>query len=472
MLKFKEYLKNANLEEKSHQFDAVKWCLTREKYGILCKNKIIKGGLIADEMGLGKTIQIIGILISNKKKPNLLVLPRCLLEQWNSIIKKTTNLQTLLFHGKNRNIPFEELNNLDIVITTYNQIQINKSKENFLHKINWYRIIFDEAHHLRNSNTKIYEDTLSLKSKIRWLLTGTPIQNSEKDFYNLCNQIKIPQQYYKNPNNLYNIVNNFILKRTKSDIKLKLPKLTIKEIEVDWKTEEEKYLSQEIHSMLKFSNLNENNIIIGQEFGNFTLPIIIRAKQSCISTSLFSSKIKEIKKNKEIMKSFPNGNNILNKAENNSSKINKVIEIILERKDNNNKKIIFCNFRKEIDILKLKLEKENLKISIFDGRITPKDREIILNNIKIDILILQIQTGCEGLNLQNFNEIYFDSPHWNPGIEDQAIARCHRLGQQKDVIIFKFIMKNFDNENKYICIENYTKNIQEKKREFMKIICH
>ena len=223
--------------------------------------------------------------------------------------------------------------------------------------------------------------------------------------------------------------------------------------------------------MLKFSNLNENDIKIGQEFGNFTLPIIIRAKQSCISTTLFSSKIKEIKKNKELMKSFPNGNNILSKAENNSSKINKVLEIILERKDNNNKKIIFCNFRKEIDILKLKLEKENLKIAIFDGRISQKDREIILKNTKIDILILQIQTGCEGLNLQHFNEIYFISPHWNPGIEDQAIARCHRLGQQKDVIIFKFIMKNFDNENKYICIENYTKNIQEKKREFMKIIC-
>ena len=225
MLKFKEYLKNANLQEKSHQFDAIKWCLIREKYGILCKNKIIKGGLIADEMGLGKTIQIIGTIICNKKKPNLLVLPRCLLEQWDSTIKKTTNLQTLLFHGKNRNISFEELNNLDIIITTYNQIQINKSKENILHKINWYRIIFDEAHHLRNSNTKIYEDTLSLKSKIRWLLTGTPIQNSEKDFYNLCNQIKIPQQYYKNPNNLYNIVNNFVFKTNKIRYKIKITKI-------------------------------------------------------------------------------------------------------------------------------------------------------------------------------------------------------------------------------------------------------
>jgi len=83
---------------------------------------------------------------------------------------------------------------------------------------------------------------------------------------------------------------------------------------------------------------------------------------------------------------------------------------------------------------------------------------------------LQIQTGCEGLNLQHFNEIYFVSPHWNPAIEDQAIARAHRIGQQKEIYVFKFIMDSFDQDNKSNNIENHAKNIQDDKRRIMKMI--
>jgi len=76
---------------------------------------------------------------------------------------------------------------------------------------------------------------------------------------------------------------------------------------------------------------------------------------------------------------------------------------------------------------------------------------------------LQIQTGCEGLNLQeNYSEIYFISPHWNPAIEDQAIARCHRIGQSKVVFVQRFIMAPFSDS--YINIERYVHSVQENKR--------
>ena len=89
---------------------------------------------------------------------------------------------------------------------------------------------------------------------------------------------------------------------------------------------------------------------------------------------------------------------------------------------------------------------------------------------KNDVLILQIQTGCEGLNLQeNYSEIYFVSPHWNPAIEDQAIARCHRIGQKKEVSIQRFEMSNFlkegkDGEVDTMTIDNYASSVQSHKR--------
>jgi len=92
---------------------------------------------------------------------------------------------------------------------------------------------------------------------------------------------------------------------------------------------------------------------------------------------------------------------------------------------------------------------------------------------KYEVLILQIQTGCEGLNLQeNYSEIYFVTPHWNPAVEDQAIARCHRIGQTKPVSVFRFEMEGFENAHAAstpgISFDNYVTFVQEKKREISK----
>ena len=83
------------------------------------------------------------------------------------------------------------------------------------------------------------------------------------------------------------------------------------------------------------------------------------------------------------------------------------------------------------------------------------------------MIVLQIQTGCEGLNLQeHFSEVYFCSPNWNPAIEDQAVARCHRIGQTKEVCVFKFVMDGFDSE-KTISIDAHIQRSQEQKRKLM-----
>jgi SNF2 family DNA or RNA helicase len=143
--------------------------------------------------------------------------------------------------------------------------------------------------------------------------------------------------------------------------------------------------------------------------------------------------------------------------------------MILERKGNGCGKLIFCHFREEIDEIATRLRNGGMTtVATFDGRTSNGKRFDILND-KNEALILQIQTGCEGLNLQeNYSEIYFISPHWNPAIEDQAIARCHRIGQTKPVFVQRFEMCNFiKEENQEIdtrTIDNYVGQVQTNKR--------
>ena len=124
-------------------------------------------------------------------------------------------------------------------------------------------------------------------------------------------------------------------------------------------------------------------------------------------------------------------------------------------------------FGEEIDEIASKLRLAGItKVATFDGRTSYAKRSQILNDNN-DVLILQIQTGCEGLNLQdNYNEIYFVSPHWNPAVEQQAIARCHRIGQTKPVYVKRFQMSSFvtENDNPTKTIDKYVKDVQEGKR--------
>ena len=155
-----------------------------------------------------------------------------------------------------------------------------------------------------------------------------------------------------------------------------------------------------------------------------------------------------------------------------SSKLDGVIHKILENKGNGNGKIIFCHFREEINTIASRLHDGGISsIAIFDGRVSNGKRHDILSQ-KNEVLILQIQTGCEGLNLQeHYSEIYFVSPHWNPAVEEQAIARCHRIGQTKEVSVTRFEMGNFikdaDQEVETRTVDNYVSSVQDFKRKII-----
>jgi len=348
--------------------------------------------------------------------------------------------------------------------------------DNLLHHVEWNRVVFDEAHHLRNKKTSRYVAAKALKTKIRWLVSGTPIQNKRDDFYNLCSMIGLPASLYADSSNILTIARSFILKRTKQQVGILIPDRLIENNITPWKNSLEHELTQEIHTKLSFfgtKNTIHNRIDMGSEPGQY-LTLILKARQMCILPSLTISTLKMLEDDTENV-------NYYNEVYRHSSKLDNVVETILKKKGNGNGKLIFCHFRGEIDSIKKRLIDGGMeKVVTFDGRVKNSQRNNILCE-KNEALILQIQTGCEGLNLQeNYSEIYFVSPHWNPAVEEQAIARCHRIGQTKEVFVERFEMSKFYEEKGANCvideeeekgrvvgnitIDNYVTRVQNKKR--------
>ena len=460
MKRFNYLLEKSNFNFKKYQFDGVQWCLKNELRPNPPGN--IRGGFIADEMGLGKTIMMIGLMFVNFLPKTLIVVPPVLIHQWSNEIFKATGHRVLKYYGTDKKtITLDMLNKSPIVLTTYNSL----IPENCLIKnISWNRIIYDEAHHLRNAKTRRFINCRSLRARVRWLVSGTPVQNKKQDFYNLCFAAGMDPTFYCQPMNLPLIVNNFILRRTKAEVGINLPSVNKNKCAVEWVNIKEKMLSEEIHSLLPNQTgvTSDKKRKLAEVFGpKGVLTAILRARQSCILPSL-------MRKTVEVFRNLGYIDNDYLEALDYTSKLDAVLNLMVQRKDNGKGKIVFCHFSDEINAIKNKLIDSGFskeKIVTFVGGNSAKKLIGKLDELGSGIaLIIQIQTGCEGLNLQaNFSEIYFVSPHWNPSIEDQAIARCHRIGQTKEVDVFKFEMKGFESDA--ITLEKYVNKIQEAKRE-------
>lgn len=442
MARFTKMVTNAGFDHKSYQHDGVKWAIDHERSSLSKR-----GGIIADEMGLGKTVVAVGLIYAHVLERTLIVLPVALVHQWSKAIVQLTRLKPLLYHGSRRNrISSDEFMRANIVITTYDMVTIDAKKDNsMMHTVRWNRVIYDEAHHLRNSNTTRHKACAALTSDIVWAVTGTPLQNRVQDFHSLCRIIGFEERLFRTTDMeaLKRFTDVFILRRTKVGVGIELPSLTIQDVVVPWTNDVEKQLAVDVHKDLDFSNADAIEDIVGLNGRHLNYPgnslimlSMIRARQACVLSSM-------------IFRTGSKAQKVLNNV---SSKIDKVVTTILERKDNGAGKLVFCHYIQEIDQIKKALLAGGVgTVNTYDGRNSGNKGAFD----KADVLVLQIQTGCEGLNLQeNFSEIYFVSPHWNPAVEDQAIARCYRIGQVRPVFVYRFVMGDLQDQDRGTDLED------------------
>ena len=456
---FKRFLAHARLDTKQHQLEGVSWMLNQELNPEDANNI---GGICADEMGLGKTIQMIGLIVSNLKANTLIVLPVSLLVQWENEIKRTLGFQPLVYYGKEKqDIDLDLLNLSPITLTTYGQLTSDLC---ILFKKKWDRVIYDEAHHMKNSNTRLWNIQSKLIRTYTWLVTGTPIHNSLRDVKNLFRLIGLREIHKR----YEDYIKSYILKRTKAECNIVLPEVESTNIVVPFESDiesqeqHEKIISKELHSQLSFSQINietDSRKLASYMSTIEKLPLILQCRQMCIMPRLLQGKMEVTSQ----FCSLDDDYHSFSEAVRGNSKLNKICQDLQNRK-NGRSKLVFCSFRMEMDYLEQQTKAMGYKVGVIDGRTTHTERKQILSQT-YDVLILQIYTCSEGINLQNYSEIYITSPNWNPAIEDQAVGRCHRIGQQSKVYVYRYVMDDFDLEGKEKSMDNYIENIQEKKRE-------
>jgi SNF2 family DNA or RNA helicase len=488
---FAAWCKMKNLDHKEHQSEGIEWVINRETKPDLGS----PGGFLCDEMGLGKTILMISAMFINPLGNTLIVLPKSLLDQWYDAIVKFSHFDAqhiLVYHGSVKTTkPIQEYS---VVITTYGMIATRKPTEKVplykspLWEQSWDRIIYDESHHLRNNRTSIFCGAVFLKAPIKWMVTGTPINNKKRDFYNQTLIQGSGCKFTSNMKELRKIISDIVLKRTKKEVGIKMPELIEEVVKVVWKSKEEEKFVRNIHNLMNFATVTEANVdSVIHNLGSMyqsALPLFILMRQSCVNPRLaYDSLLKRASRTGFDLSGF-------NLPET-TSKMDSVINKVVENERSGKSKIIFCQFRKEMEKIYEELKSKGFNPAIINGSTTKKQRRyalqaglkddeweevapklpqdvcnLINEYISPNVLIAQIQTSCEGLNLQHFAEVYFTTPTWNPAVESQAIARCHRIGQTKAVNVYRFIT-TFKEEEKNMSLDEYCMEIQRVKKEMI-----
>ena len=427
-------LPNVQLTGKEYQRKGVEWCIKQEKEG----TDFVKGGLIADEMGLGKTLTTIMVILLNYQPMTLLVVPPSILHQWYDEIYRLTGHRALIYHGASKKkITKEQLENSPIVLTTYYTISVSKKeyadedKTKLIHQVNWGRVIYDEAHNLKNRN-RLHYGALSMTTKICWFISGTPIQNRYSDYSNLCRIMGYSARNATIP----------ILRRTLDDLNIRHSGLTNHRIEVEWSEDS-----------LELAKTHHNEVF--QPTDEYIIAKMQKCRQICAMPSLYGN--------------AENGD----KTVYTNDKMMAISNHVYQHRNTGKGKLIFCNYTEEMRMYKQYLSSMGLVVASINGESSMRQKHHLLSKrhclnddmllddvgkptrlmslpeelvryindyVRIDVYLIQIQSSCDGLNLQHLSEVYFTSPAWNPSVENQAVARCYRTGQTELVNVYRFQM--------------------------------
>jgi SNF2 family DNA or RNA helicase len=404
-----------------HQKEGVSWLLSMENL-----SKGPKGGFLCDEMGLGKSIQMISTILGNVKRNTLIIVPKSIVTQWkNEITHFAPSLNVFIYDGPDRTRNPSDLLKSDITIAPYSLLTEDAM---MLHKINWERVVLDEGHEIRNPSSSKFKAACQLRADIRWILSGTPVFNSMKDFVTLCTFIGVDRKLVQAMTS--KVKNLYILRRTKEDNPvLEIPECKFENVELEMYPEErELYKHAFIESQETIKDIFRSAINVHM-YNMEIFECLLRARQSMIYPQMYINGI--AKKRGEVPEFW----------EGRSKKMETLFKLISEHPDE--KSLVFCQFKQEMEYIC-----ENLSCPVFriDGSVSKEDRETQLKLFneapQNSVFLIQVKAGGQGLNIQCASRVYFTAPCWNPATELQAIGRAHRSGQRRTVHVKKLVYKD------------------------------
>ena len=402
------------------------------------------GGCLADDMGLGKTIQTLALLQKHKeeieangsKSVSLIVMPTSLIYNWLNEAKKfAPKLRIMVHTGTFRYKSPEVFTNYDVVITTYGitRIDIDLLKDYFFEYI-----ILDESQNIKNPSSKSYQAVKQLKSRYKLILSGTPVENSVNDLWTQMSFINPgllgSQQFFLNEfvtpiekkkdeekaKRLQALIKPFVLRRTKEQVATELPP----------KTENLFYCKmsdEQANVYEKVKSEYRNELLRSLEDGTYG-----QAQMQVLQGLI---KLRQIANHPAM---------IDEEYEGDSGKFENVVHTLANVLEGGHKVLIFSQFVKQLNIYRDHFNREGIAYVYLDG--STQNRGDVVKKFQEDektrVFLISIKAGGVGLNLTEADYVFILDPWWNPAVEQQAIDRTHRIGQTKNVFIYKFITKD------------------------------
>ncbi|MFQ3574922.1 MAG: DEAD/DEAH box helicase [Cytophagales bacterium] len=409
------------------------------------------GGCLADDMGLGKTVQTLALLTSEaekKKGTSLIVAPTSLIFNWeNEAAKFSPKLKVFKYFGSSREKNEELFSQYDIVITSYGIARIDSE---LFQRFYFNYIILDESQNIKNPNTNVTREVIKLKSANKLLLSGTPIENSTLDLWsqmNFANPGLLGTQaffkkYFQNPiekeqnskqsKKLYDLIKPFILRRKKNQVATELPD-KLEQVRYCDMTEEQEKLYDSIKSAFR----NELLSVFETEGNSSQLMILqglMKLRQASCHPLMIDSDYAD-----------------------SSGKFEEVTEMISSIVESDHKILVFSSFVKHLELFKNWVESQNIEYCYLDGGTRDRQKEVekFQNDKKVKVFLISLKAGGTGLNLTSADYVFILDPWWNPAAENQAIDRAYRIGQKRNVFVYRFITRG--------TVEEKILSLQEKK---------
>ena len=408
----------ADFKFKEHQLVGIKWMLSLKMGGILC-----------DEMGLGKTMQMVGLIKNgvNTSKRTLLVAPVAVLEQWAAVITRSG-----MGVGRPHRLGGWDTKGAAIHVCMIGY-EMAAQRPQLLTAYEWDRIIYDEAHRLGSGNksTKIAERLVGTK----WLLTATPVVNGLKDLINLFKVIGIEAS--GDLESMVPLIERYVMARSMNQLRASMPDAppapTFQTHRLDFDTEEEGEFYRGMSGIIQ-----KRWKALGSDSALEKLQLFMRLRQLSLHPQVYIAARK-----KAIGKLYNRPDWV-----GNSTKFEKIGKLVAS-----GRWIIFCHFHKEMDMLKELIG----NAQIYSGAQTAAQKAAVLawsHQAGDKVLLVQLQSGGVGLNLQHFNRVLFTGPWWTKALMDQAVGRAVRIGQCDVVEVHHVVLK----EEEAMNIDTYMNN--------------